>query len=382
MNIVDTKRNNVLLVFTNVMSFGNPNRAKKWHSQLRTKSKKLKNQVEKTLEVSPEVVWIENHYHGPTSTSSSEDDDDDEASSADSLENNHNCRHKRMPQHRHSRRLDQLRPGFAREDTQDEDEDDEEEEEGHDLPTEGEWTLLPDGTRQILNLYRGIAAMLTSNGDNLGLHTINTLFRNRYDGPVVVSSSWSALDAKRERDKFGQTEDKMLALLKRDYGLTETEEGADTEVKAKINRWIHLQSEAGALDELAAMEAFRLSVILVSQLKIVKEEQLISHSVGSIKQVSQNQDERMHNFLDFKNMPIPENLTRLHVRMLSDIFGVREEKRRPPVVSCLGRGYDIIHDEIKARNIFDFRNNEFSEAEYEIQVSEVAMTSSCIATCA
>ncbi len=93
-------------------------------------------------------------------------------------------------------------------------------------------------------------------------------------------------------------------------------------------------------------------MILVSQLKILREEQLVSHSVGSIKQ----------------NMPIPENLTRLHVRMLGEIFGVREEKRRPPVVSCLGRGYDVLHDEIKARNIFDFKE-EYSDVAYEIQVS-------------
>ena len=66
-------------------------------------------------------------------------------------------------------------------------------------------------------------------------------------------------------------------------------------------------------------------------------------------------------------MPIPDSLTPLHQRMLSEIFGVREEKRRPPVVSCLGRGYDVIHDEIKARNIFDFRE-EYSDAEYGIQV--------------
>ena len=80
----------------------------------------------------------------------------------------------------------------------------------------------------------------------------------------------------------------------------------------------------------------------------------MSHSVGSIKQ----------------NMPMPENLTPLHVRMLLEIFGVREEKRRPPVVSCMGRGYDIIHDEIKARNIFDFKRGEYSEAEYGIQVPQ------------
>ncbi len=46
MKIVDTKRNNVLVVLTNVMSFGNPRNAKKWHNQLRTKSKKLQNMGE------------------------------------------------------------------------------------------------------------------------------------------------------------------------------------------------------------------------------------------------------------------------------------------------------------------------------------------------
>lgn len=69
--------------------------------------------------------------------------------------------------------------------------------------------------------------------------------------------------------------------------------------------------------------------------QISYDDQLVSHSVGSIKQ----------------NMPMPENLTSLHVRMLLEIFGVREEKRRPPVVSCMGRGYDIIHDEVKSHLI-------------------------------
>ena len=72
-----------------------------------------------------------------------------------------------------------------------------------------------------------------------------------------------------------------------------------------------------------------------------------------------------------QNMPIPDNLTRLHARMLGEIFGVREEKRRPPVVSCLGRGYDLLHDEIKARNIFDFKGD-YSDAAYGIQVRAAA----------
>ena len=43
MDIVDTRQNNVLVVLTNVMSFGNPRHPRKWHSQLRTKSKKIQN---------------------------------------------------------------------------------------------------------------------------------------------------------------------------------------------------------------------------------------------------------------------------------------------------------------------------------------------------
>ena len=61
-------------------------------------------------------------------------------------------------------------------------------------------------------------------------------------------------------------------------------------------------------------------------------------------------------------------------RMLNDIFGVKVEKRSSPAVSCLGRGYDLIHDEIKARNIFDFSQNEFCEAEYGIQVQLIITT--------
>ncbi len=69
-------------------------------------------------------------------------------------------------------------------------------------------------------------------------------------------------------------------------------------MKNKIKRWIKQRRDASELDEMQAMEAYRLSVILTSQLKISKEDQLVAHSVGSIKQ----------------NMPMPENLTALHVR--------------------------------------------------------------------
>ena len=38
---------------------------------------------------------------------------------------------------------------------------------------------------------------------------------------MTVSCNWKALDAKR--DKFRDSEEKMLLLLKRDYGLTDVE---------------------------------------------------------------------------------------------------------------------------------------------------------------
>ena len=122
------------------------------------------------------------------------------------------------------------------------------------------------------------------------------------------------------------------------FSYCEEEDFEEPTVKSKINNWIQHKTDQGHLDEITAMEASRLVIILVSQLKIVSEDQLISHSVGSIRQ----------------NMAIPDNLTPLHVTMLAEIFGVREEKRRPPVVSCMGRGYDIVHDEIKVKKLGNF----------------------------
>ena len=93
----------------------------------------------------------------------------------------------------------------------------------------------------------------------------------------------------------------MLKLLKRDYGLTElagnvripgigpfpglttsnfAPENEDCPIKSKIKLWIRLKREKGEIDELESLEAFRLSVILVSQLKISQEEQLVAHSIG------------------------------------------------------------------------------------------------------
>ena len=39
-------------------------------------------------------------------------------------------------------------------------------------------------------------------------------------------------------------------------------------MKTRIKQWIRAKKEAGELDDLQAMEAYRLSVILVSQLKV------------------------------------------------------------------------------------------------------------------
>ena len=69
MSIVDTRKNNVLVVLTNVMSFGNPRHPRKWHSQLRTKSKKIQNLGEcpdgwLMISVFPNTVHPANMVHG------------------------------------------------------------------------------------------------------------------------------------------------------------------------------------------------------------------------------------------------------------------------------------------------------------------------------
>ena len=68
--------------------------------------------------------------------------------------------------------------------------------------------------------------MLKVSGDNLALHTINTLFKADISGKADVSFQWKALDAKKVgRAKFGETEERMLGLLKRDYGLSDGDAG-------------------------------------------------------------------------------------------------------------------------------------------------------------
>ena len=86
------------------------------------------------------------------------------------------------------------------------------------------------------------------------------MYRNRYDGPVEISLNWTALDAKR--DKFRQSEEAMLVLLKRDYGLTDVEDDGDCEVRPKIKQWIRIRREEGDIDEMHAMEAFRFTLAL------------------------------------------------------------------------------------------------------------------------
>ena len=95
--------------------------------------------------MTPEVVWVENHYH-----CGCVDDDDNSALNVSNANSNN---------------VDESSDS------------NDEEEEGHGLETDGEWTLLPNGTKQIFNLYKAIADLLKVSGDNLGLHTINTMFK-------------------------------------------------------------------------------------------------------------------------------------------------------------------------------------------------------------
>ena len=76
--------------------------------------------MEKTLCVIPEVVWVENLYSSSVA----------------------------------SAKTNPLRKNSLSNLVEDHEDEDEEEEEGHDLPQDGEWTLLPDGTKQIYNLYK------------------------------------------------------------------------------------------------------------------------------------------------------------------------------------------------------------------------------------
>ena len=55
---------------------------------------------------------------------------------------------------------------------------------GHNLLKVDDWTVLPDGTRQPLNLYKAIAGILKNNQDNLALFTINKMFKKKYNGKV------------------------------------------------------------------------------------------------------------------------------------------------------------------------------------------------------
>ena len=69
--------------------------------------------------MTPEVVWVENHCQASDAV-------------------NHGARNKLPNEMMYGEECDE----------------DEDEEDGHDLPTHGEWTLLPDGTKQIFNLYK------------------------------------------------------------------------------------------------------------------------------------------------------------------------------------------------------------------------------------
>lgn len=177
-NLVDRK--NFLIVITNVLSFGNgKTHPKEWKKELDKKSKEIKKMAKKILKVSAQVVWVENHFYNKicpeylksaetqypkereesTDDDESEDDTDDNESEEDSNDEEEN-----------DSETD------SNEEEEEDIEDDDQDEVGHNLKQVGEWTVLPDGTKQILNLHKAFAKMLKNNGDNLGLHTINTLF--------------------------------------------------------------------------------------------------------------------------------------------------------------------------------------------------------------
>ena len=48
-----------------------------------------------------------------------------------------------------------------------------------DLESHGDWTLLPDGTRQPLNLFDAMISLMKQSGDEIGIETIRLLFKSR-----------------------------------------------------------------------------------------------------------------------------------------------------------------------------------------------------------
>ena len=48
-----------------------------------------------------------------------------------------------------------------------------------DLETRGDWKLLPDGTKQPLNLFDAMISLMKQSGDEIGIETVRLLFQNR-----------------------------------------------------------------------------------------------------------------------------------------------------------------------------------------------------------
>ena len=55
----------------------------------------------------------------------------------------------------------------------------------YELPVEGNWTVLPDGTRQPVNLFNEIIHLMKTNGDEIGLEVNSLFFR------VLSRHNWS-----------------------------------------------------------------------------------------------------------------------------------------------------------------------------------------------
>lgn len=111
--------------------------------------------MEKTLEVSPEVIWVENHYQT-------------------------------SPEAHLRTRPSNFGGGGAGFNGDISSSSDDEEEEGHDLPTDGEWTLLPDGTKQIFNLYKGIADLFKAS-DKLVVRKCQTMTKKLLCRPTATT---------------------------------------------------------------------------------------------------------------------------------------------------------------------------------------------------
>ena len=69
------------------------------------------------------------------------------------------------------------------------------------LEKEGDWSVLPDGKRQPLNLFNAMIKQMTSNGDEIGVEAVRVYFPNRGESQPRTGATLHADQVKLEREQ-------------------------------------------------------------------------------------------------------------------------------------------------------------------------------------